>query len=136
MQAFFIIGIIAAVALLVIDSIRQYRSTGKIPWWWFLSASPWVVFARVYGENYPDMRYSNRERRIVKVVVRFAIFGLLISILWIPATILALMLLGIESDQSGLIIVPAAVGFSASLFILILRWMLFLTGQMPGNREK
>jgi hypothetical protein len=136
MQAFFIIGIIAAIALLVIDSIRQYRSTGKIPWWWFLSVSPWVALTRIYGEDYPDLRYSDRERRIVKIVTRSAIFGLLVSILWIPITILILALLGIESDHSRLIIVPALIGFLVSLFILILRWMLFLSGQMPGDREK
>jgi hypothetical protein len=41
-----------------------------------------------------------------------------------------------ESDHSGLIIVPALIGFLASIFILILRWMLFLSGQNARRQRE
>jgi len=92
--------------------------------------------SRAFHENYPIYRYSRWERRIVKIIVRAALLVFILSILWVPVTILIFTLLKAEDDYSGFVIFPALIGFLASSFVLMMRWWLFLSGMMPGDSEK
>ena len=135
MRAFYVAGTIAAIALFIIDSIRKYRATGKIPWWWFIFPSPPVLVGRLFYETHPELRFSRKERRIAKFIVRGALGVLLLSIIWIPSAGFILRMLGVH-EEFGLVVWPAILGLGSSIFILFLRWWLFLSGAYPGDRER
>src|SRR5688572_7153410 len=98
-----IVALLAATWLLVRGIIREYRDTGHVAWWW-LPPIQMHLLTRWLVEAYPEMQWSRKEKRLMKLIGLFGLMLVTFAITYFVAGLVVAASIDLDANRGAALV--------------------------------